>query len=76
MVMTANSSPPSRATRSSPRSAARSRCATARISSSPIVVAERVVDVLEVVEVDVEHRGRRRRRCATSSITASSRSPK
>ena len=35
------------------------RCVTLRISSSPTVVAERVVDVLEVVEVDVEHRRRR-----------------
>ena len=39
-------------------------------------VAERVVDVLEVIEIDVEHGGRRRAVAARFSIIASSRSPK
>ena len=58
--ITANSSPPSRATRSSPRSVCDSRSVTLRIKLVADVMAERVVDVLEVVEVDVEHG----RRCA------------
>ena len=40
------------------------------------VMAERVVDVLEVVEVDVEHRRGRGRRRAPRRSTRSSRSPK
>ena len=39
------------------------------------VMAERVVDVLEVIEIDVEHGGGRMP-SRTSSITASNRSPK
>ena len=58
-VMMANSSPPSRATSASPRTMPRRRLVTAAISSSPDVMAERVVDVLEVIEVDAEDGGRR-----------------
>ena len=57
-LMTANSSPPSRPTRSS----GRSRPGQARRDVADQFVAdrmtERVVDVLEMVEVDVEYRGR------------------
>ncbi len=52
-----NSSPLSRATVSFGRSAASSRRATACSSWSPVCVAERVVDDLEAVEVEEQHRG-------------------
>ena len=55
----ANSSPPSRATRSSPRM---TRLKPLRDVEDELVadmVAERVVDVLEVIEVDIEHRRRK-----------------
>ena len=74
-VMTANSSPPRRATRSSPR---RDAVEPQRDVADQLVadrVAERVVDVLEMVEVDVEHRGGRSAGL-TSAMTVSSRSPK
>ena len=51
-----NSSPPWRASRSVARVRAARRAETWRSSSSPDGVPERVVDELEVVEVDVEHR--------------------
>ena len=57
-------------------SACDSRKVTLRINSSPDRMAERIVDCfLEMVEVDVEHRGWCAP-CRTSSITASSRSLK
>ena len=49
---TANSSPPRRAAVSMPRRVARRRSATPTSSSSPAAWPERVVDGLEVVEVD------------------------
>ena len=55
VTITANSSPPSRAIASSGRTESRRRCATATSSSSPGAVAERVVEGLEVVEVDEQH---------------------
>ena len=53
-----NSSPPKRATTSVPRSAPMMRAATVRSSASPTDVAERIVDALEVVEVDEQQRER------------------
>ena len=50
----ANSSPPSRATVSEARVLLTRRCATACSSRSPGIVAQRVVDGLEVVEIE-EH---------------------
>ena len=51
-----NSSPPSRATVSPSRSVARSRAADLLQQPVALVVAERVVDLLEVVEVHQHHR--------------------
>ena len=56
-----NSSPPRRATVSPSRSAPTSRSATSLRSASPVVVAERVVDLLEVVEVHDEQTAPTRR---------------
>ena len=57
--MTANSSPPSRATRSSSRKRAGKPLGHAADELIADRVAERVVDILEMVEIDVEHgRGR------------------
>ena len=58
-VMTANSSPPMRATRSSSRTRVGEPLRHRADQFVADRMAERVVDVLEVVEVDVEH-GRRR----------------
>ena len=64
---TTNSSPPKRATTSVWRTMRRSRSATAHSSSSPHGMAERIVDLLELVEVDEQHGAavaRARRRAA------------
>ena len=58
VVMTANSSPPSRATRSSPRSSAGQAQRDVADQFVADRMAERVVDVLEVIEIDIEHGGR------------------
>ena len=53
------------------RAAGRGRCSpTAPISSSPTAVTERVVDVLEVVEVDRQHRAAGRRSAAPARARA------
>ena len=57
-----NSSPPRRPTRScAPRTASRSFAATSRSTWSPYGMAARVVEELEVVEVEHDDRGRARR---------------
>ena len=57
--ITANSSPPSRATRSSPRKRARQPQCDVADQFVADRMAEGVVDVFEMVEIDVEHRRRR-----------------
>ena len=52
----ANSSPPSRAAVSGRRRQPRMRAATSTSSASPARVPERVVDALEVVDVEEDHR--------------------
>ena len=58
---TTNSSPPSRATVSPDRSAPRMPLATETSTSSPASCPKRVVDLLEAVEVDEQHRDPGRR---------------
>ena len=65
-VRIANSSPPRRATRSPSRTEPAIRSVTATSSASPAGVAERVVDDLEVVEVDEQDGADRGRRIARS----------
>ena len=60
-TITANSSPPSRATMSVSRAASRSRLATIVSTLVPDGMPERVVDRLEVVEIDAQHRHASRR---------------
>ena len=70
---TANSSPPSRATRCRPRAPTRSRWPTSMKQQVADVVAEGVVDLLEVVQVDQQHRdgrGGRARRPASAPRSA------
>ena len=73
---TPNSSPPRRATVSRSPSERSRRWATSSSRRSPRVVAERVVDLLEVVEVDQHHGARRRPRGWPAVIACSMRSRK
>ncbi len=67
--ITTNSSPPSRPSASPPRTTPSSLCATALRSSSPARVTERVVDRLEVVEIDEQRRdGRIGTTCACEHL--------